>query len=310
MDAAATTTPIERAYRRLLRSYPRQWRDANAAVLLGVLMDSAEARGAVRPTIREQANLVSHGLAERFRVASSLATRSLIASVALGGGLGYTFVYAVLYGWVRADFYNGTAIAGPMWFLPAWLLLVAAAITRQPTIRAAAVLAVIAVAIAVPVLRVGPFLFLPGVSAGYGGGSEPLHLEWGTPLQVLPAASANVCLVVMLALLTLIGRPRRRDVVIGGIVASAVFGLAFGAAVFASGWPNAMADSYAWTWPNESSSPAVGGAVALAVSALLGTGLVLRRKRPPMAALLGVAALLLVAGSAMLNLTPPVGAAL
>ncbi|MGN9909767.1 hypothetical protein ACTMTJ_19660 [Phytohabitans sp. LJ34] len=56
---------LERRYRRLLRAYPPAYRRTRGEVLVGVLMDAAPP-GRTRPTLREAANLVRHGLRARL----------------------------------------------------------------------------------------------------------------------------------------------------------------------------------------------------------------------------------------------------
>ena len=41
----------EQYYRRLLRWYPRSWRAHHGEVLLGIMLDEAEALGRSRPTV-------------------------------------------------------------------------------------------------------------------------------------------------------------------------------------------------------------------------------------------------------------------
>lgn len=78
---------LESRYRRLLRWYPAGWRARDHDVLLGTLLDAAEAAGRHRPRISEAASIALHGLAERADrraavVSSSIATAvSVIAAV-------------------------------------------------------------------------------------------------------------------------------------------------------------------------------------------------------------------------------------
>jgi len=57
---------LERRYRRLLRLYPRRFRDAREREMLTVLMDGAES-GQTRPRRGEAFNLVAHALGLRVR---------------------------------------------------------------------------------------------------------------------------------------------------------------------------------------------------------------------------------------------------
>ncbi|MEU4776320.1 hypothetical protein [Micromonospora sp. NPDC023633] len=56
-----TGDPLARRYRRLLFCHPRAYRRARADEMVGVLLDAAPA-GRTRPTPREAANLIRHGL--------------------------------------------------------------------------------------------------------------------------------------------------------------------------------------------------------------------------------------------------------
>ncbi|MCK9897282.1 hypothetical protein [Frankia sp. AgB32] len=56
----------ELAYRRLLRCYPRPWRQLHEDEVVATLLDVADAAGRTRPSPAEVADLVAHGLAARF----------------------------------------------------------------------------------------------------------------------------------------------------------------------------------------------------------------------------------------------------
>lgn len=63
------------SYSKLLRWYPRSWREENGDVFLGMLEDDAAARGATKPGFTEAWSIRVHGLAERasYKVALVLA---------------------------------------------------------------------------------------------------------------------------------------------------------------------------------------------------------------------------------------------
>ncbi|WP_438352199.1 hypothetical protein [Microbacterium sp. CJ88] len=71
----------ERAFRRLLRWYPRSWRHENGAVLLSTLIDAAEHEQRARPTIAEHRAAFVHGTAARL----TRRTAIVLAFLALGG---------------------------------------------------------------------------------------------------------------------------------------------------------------------------------------------------------------------------------
>lgn len=72
-------TGLEQRYRRLLHWYPPAWRAANGEVLIGTLLDTAEAEGRTRPTGAEARSMILHGFGERFTV--HLALYAAIAAV-------------------------------------------------------------------------------------------------------------------------------------------------------------------------------------------------------------------------------------
>lgn len=61
-----TASRLEVAYRRLLTCYPRRWRQEHGDELVATLLDVADADGQSRPSLRDVADLVAHGLAARF----------------------------------------------------------------------------------------------------------------------------------------------------------------------------------------------------------------------------------------------------
>lgn len=58
---------MARRYRRLLRWYPRRWRELNEQVVLAILLDVNDARGGDGPTFAEAWSLRLHGFAHRMR---------------------------------------------------------------------------------------------------------------------------------------------------------------------------------------------------------------------------------------------------
>lgn len=75
------TDPLARRYRRLLFTYPR----ARGEELLGALLDAAPP-GRTRPTAREAANLIRHGLRARLgRPASRTVVTWAVLTVVIGG---------------------------------------------------------------------------------------------------------------------------------------------------------------------------------------------------------------------------------
>lgn len=134
----------DRAYRRAILAYPRAWRREHGEVMLGTLLDAAEAAGRVVPTLRELASLVAHGLGERLNRRSARALCLMAAIFAATGsvlsfspGLGTEpwptllsiFAAPVLLSAALAGLLRETgilshlhALAGIVLALPAWAL--------------------------------------------------------------------------------------------------------------------------------------------------------------------------------------------
>lgn len=58
---------LEAQYLRLLRWYPKQWRERNEAAVVGVLLDQAENEARTAPSAADRASLLLGGLRERLR---------------------------------------------------------------------------------------------------------------------------------------------------------------------------------------------------------------------------------------------------
>jgi hypothetical protein len=79
------TGPLARRYRRLLFTYPRAYRRLRGEELLGALLDAAPS-GRTRPTTREAANLIRHGLRARLgRPASRTVVAWAVLTVVISG---------------------------------------------------------------------------------------------------------------------------------------------------------------------------------------------------------------------------------
>ncbi|MGM1029977.1 MAG: hypothetical protein ACQEWM_08925 [Actinomycetota bacterium] len=78
----------DQAFRRLLRWYPADWRAQHGEVLLGMLADEADARGASRPSAGQAWSLRVHGVGQRLdaRLATWLAAAALVTAI-VGGAL-------------------------------------------------------------------------------------------------------------------------------------------------------------------------------------------------------------------------------
>jgi hypothetical protein len=59
---------LELGYRRLLRCYPRRWRDAHEDEMISVLLDQAEAEGRAHISLASALDLIGHGTEARLEV--------------------------------------------------------------------------------------------------------------------------------------------------------------------------------------------------------------------------------------------------
>ena len=71
---------LERSYRVYLRIFPQSWRNEHGAVVLGMLLDEAEAQGRTRIPIKQRLTLIMQGLAEHY----SYRTVRILAAIATG----------------------------------------------------------------------------------------------------------------------------------------------------------------------------------------------------------------------------------
>lgn len=79
--ASAPASALEQSYRRLLRWYPREFRNEYEREMLGVLMQAGEDRR--RPSWKEGMNLMSSGLMARLRPSVPRSARTVRAAVGL-----------------------------------------------------------------------------------------------------------------------------------------------------------------------------------------------------------------------------------
>ncbi|MEE6259374.1 hypothetical protein [Plantactinospora sonchi] len=95
-----TAERLARRYRRLLLAYPRAYRRVRADELLGALLDAAPP-GRTRPTFREAADLIRHGLRARL---GRPASRTVVAWAVLASVIGgvFTAAFATRAAWETA----------------------------------------------------------------------------------------------------------------------------------------------------------------------------------------------------------------
>ena len=79
------TAPNERAFLALLRWYPRRWRERNERVVLGTMLDDAEARGQRIPDASMRRAAVVQGLGARLDRRTAIIAASLAVACGLAG---------------------------------------------------------------------------------------------------------------------------------------------------------------------------------------------------------------------------------
>lgn len=92
-------------YRKLVRWYPRAWRDRNEEAIVAVLMDEDDAEGRVAPTRSSRLSLMAAGLHERFIAPERLSHVGLGALVL---SVIFSFWYLGVISWAPGVTYPGT----------------------------------------------------------------------------------------------------------------------------------------------------------------------------------------------------------
>jgi hypothetical protein len=157
---------IEGEYRRLLRWYPKSWRDKNEDVVVGSLLESARDNGQAKPTADDRRTIMFAGMRQR---AIGTGRRSLVATVALGAGVAFSIVYCGAVSWDPGHSFNGHV--GPFTnpsFIIGLLLAIAFALSIRRVTAAARIVATLAIATSVIIgILAGSFGWLgpstPGV---------------------------------------------------------------------------------------------------------------------------------------------------
>ena len=187
------TGDLEARYRRLAAWYPRSWRAANEDVLIGTMLDIAEAEGRTEPSRADRWDLARAGAAARLDALVPARARDAIAASALGSGGAFALVYFVFVVW--APFLPDRAVhlaeAGSGPFLSTGAvtavafaaLVVLACVGHRRSARIAGVVTVVAAAGTLVVGRAVP---------------DPAS-----------AAATNMLVLGLLAGLSLLGAPRR-----------------------------------------------------------------------------------------------------
>jgi hypothetical protein len=199
-------------YRKLVRWYPRAWRERNEDAIVAVLMDEDDAEGRIAPTRSSRFALMATGLYERFIARerlSRLGLGALILSVVFS--LWYLGVVAwapqVSYPGTVGPFSNPSVIVGGMLLIA----LVLALYSRGRTARFVSLLSVAAIILigAMSSLHswLGPSIPAVVIFAGFGlAAASPLR----TARDVIRVVGAFVLVLIALFLTDLL-RAHRFD---------------------------------------------------------------------------------------------------
>jgi hypothetical protein len=192
---------LEARYRRLLRWYPRQWRDRNADAIVGILLDQAESKARITPTATEGASLMLGGLRERFARAQHPSALTIVAHAC---ALAFSVWYLAVIAWAPDITYPGTvgSFTNPAVVTAALLAIaLALAVARQPLLArvfsaAAALTAMVIFVLAVALGWLGPGPVPTALFVGLGIAGT-LQQRARREVVVVPVAVALAALSVL-----------------------------------------------------------------------------------------------------------------
>jgi hypothetical protein len=134
---------IEDEYRRLLRWYPKAWRNANEDVVVGTFLETARDHGLSHPTREERRSIMLAGLRQR---AIGTDERSLVATIALAAGVAFMVFYTGAVSWDPAHSFTG--YVGPFTnpsFIVGLLLTIALILSVRRVTAAARMVSLLAI---------------------------------------------------------------------------------------------------------------------------------------------------------------------
>ena len=140
---------VEDDYRRLLRWYPKAWRDINEDVVVGTFLETARDHGLFHPTGEERRSIMLAGLRQR---AIGTGERSLVATIALAAGVAFMVFYTEAVSWDPAHSFTG--YVGPFTnpsFIVGLLLTVALILSARRVTAAARMVSLLAIVTSVVV---------------------------------------------------------------------------------------------------------------------------------------------------------------
>lgn len=183
-------------YRRMLRWYPESWRAEHEAVLVGILLDQADARGETGPRAGDRIALAIGGLRRRFGVSDGRRAAVVIPLVLVAAFLAFyvpviTWSPGVVHPGAIGPFSNPTVIVAGLFAVA----LAAASTGRNAGARGIALAAAGAQiglsALATVFDWLGPSLPTTVLIAGLG---VIAALPWHTPLVTVVSISALLAL--------------------------------------------------------------------------------------------------------------------
>jgi len=221
---------LESRYRAVLRWYPSDWRARHADVVVGTLLDNAEAAGRSQPQRSELVNLALNGVRTRLGHVATVSNevRDHIAVMAFGTGFALMALMLVGDEWtplvregywpaVFGPFHSAAVIVNLLWIAAFGLAVLGLGRWAKAVLGAAIVASVVAI----------------------------LAIESTPLLYARPPASALAFLIV-LAALAMAGSPSRARLVRSALAAAGVFSALCLVQYSANSWP--FDGALRWGW--------------------------------------------------------------
>lgn len=157
---------LEDTYRRVIRWYPKHWREQNADAVVGTLLDRAEDEKRTAPTRGELADLRASAIVTRLgpigRIPANVRDRAAALAFGLGSGLAITGLIAMAIQkseapafWLTLVPVIGPFIGYNFLFYGAWILALVAALAGWKWTARALALASVLVAIVIRIVASG-----------------------------------------------------------------------------------------------------------------------------------------------------------
>lgn len=108
------TTQLEAKFERLLRWYPRAWREENGEFLLAVLVEDARERGKTKPSPADAWSICAHGLAARSTPNATLGAAAAALAISLIPAISLFVGFTIEPAWLRWLLASLHGFAGPL----------------------------------------------------------------------------------------------------------------------------------------------------------------------------------------------------